>query len=93
MIVSLDEAKLYLRLETDYKDEDVLIQTLIDTAEESVKNATGITFDSTNNLAKLYVIILVADFYDNRSTLQDLKTKTRTTLESIILQLQYCYRS
>jgi len=93
MIVSLDEVKLYLRLETDYIDEDILIQTLIDSAEESLKNATGIVFDNTNNLAKLYVIILVADFYDNRSAIQDIKTKTRTTLESIILQLQYCYRS
>lgn len=93
MIISLDEAKLFLRLEDNYTDEDTLIQSLISAAEEHLLNATGIMFDSTNNLAKLYVNVLVSDFYDNRSSTEELKIKTRLILDSILLQLQYCYLS
>jgi len=91
MIVSLEEAKLYLRLEADYTDEDLLIQSLIKASETVLLNATDFTFDNTNDLAKLYVLVLLMDFYNNRSTLEDVKTRTRLTLQSIILQLKYCY--
>lgn len=91
MIVNLNEAKLFLRIDSDYTDEDTLIQTLISAAEEHLKNATGVTFDNTNNLAKLYVNVLVSDYYSNRSATQEIKIKTRYILDSILLQLQYCY--
>jgi uncharacterized phage protein (predicted DNA packaging) len=91
MIVSLDEAKLYLRLDDDYSDEDVLIQSLELAAEESLFNSTGIIFDDTSNLAKLYINVMINDFYSNRSIIEPLKTKTRDTLTNIALQLQYAY--
>lgn len=91
MILSLDEAKLFLRLESEYTDEDTLIQSLIDAATEHLHNATDIVFDNTNPLAKLYVNVLVSDYFDNRGTIEEIKTRTRLTLDSIILQLQYSY--
>lgn len=91
MILSLDEAKLFLRLESDFTDEDTLIQSLIDASIEHLNNATEIAFDNTNPLAKLYVSVLVSDFYDNRCVTEELKTRTRLTLSSILLQLQYSY--
>lgn len=91
MIVELDEAKMFLRLDNDYTDEDMLVQSLELAAEEHLLNATGIVFDSTNNLAKLYINVLLADFYNDRGITQELKSKTRTTLASIVLQLQYAY--
>ncbi|HQD81177.1 MAG TPA: head-tail connector protein, partial [Bacillota bacterium] len=43
-IVTLDEAKEYLRL--DAPDEDALVETLIAAAETYLYNATGITYNS-----------------------------------------------
>jgi uncharacterized phage protein (predicted DNA packaging) len=91
MILTLDEAKLFLRLDADYTEEDVLVQALIDAATEHLKNATGTVFDSTNSLAKLYISVVVDDFYSTRQIEQPLKTKTRIILGSIITQLQYSY--
>ena len=91
MIVTLEETKLYLRLDSDYTEEDTLIQTLISASEEHLYNATGIVFDNTNNLAKLYINILVADYYNKRSATDGTSEKTRFALQSIKTQLQYCY--
>lgn len=91
MILTLDEAKQYSRIDSDIVEDDTLIEGLIDAACEELHNATEIVFDSTNPLAKLYVKVLVNDFYDNRSATEEIKIKTRLTLDSIKLQLQYCY--
>lgn len=89
LIVSIDEVKSFLRIDTS--DEDTDIQSLIDGAELYLKNATGKTFDSSNPLAKLYCKVLITDWHDNRSLLQDSKIsdKVRFTLQSIMMQLQY----
>lgn len=89
MIVILEEAKAWLKV--DYSDEDSEIQLLIDSAEAYLVNATGKTFDSTNALAKLYCRVLINDWYENRGLMVDSKTsdKIRFTLQSIMMQLQY----
>ena len=89
MIVILEEAKAWLKV--DYSDEDSEIQLLIDSAEAYLVNATGKTFDSTNALAKLYCRVLISDWYENRGLMVDSKTsdKIRFTLQSIMMQLQY----
>lgn len=88
MIVSLDQAKSWLRV--DYNDEDEDIQMLVDAAELYLNNATGRVFDAGNPLAVLYCRVLISDWYENRSLMQDNKTsdKVRFTLQSIIKQLQ-----
>lgn len=93
MIVTLDEIKQFLRLEQDYTDEDILLTALRDTAEEYLKNATGQTFDNTNPLAKLFVQVLIVDWYENRSFMVEGKTsdKVRFTIQSILAQLKYSY--
>lgn len=90
MIVDLEQAKSFLRIDTT--DEDTDIQSLVDASELYLKNATGKTFDSTNALAKLYCRVLIVDWYDNRTLLQETKVsdKVRFTLQSIMMQLQYC---
>lgn len=90
MIITTEEAKQYLKIDND--DEDSDIQSLINGAELYLYNATGKTFDNTNPLAKLYCRILVTEWYENRSLMEEYKTsgKVRFTLQSIMLQLQYC---
>jgi len=88
-IVTLDEAKEYLRL--DAPDEDALVETLIAAAETYLYNATGITYNSANELARLCVLILVADWFENREAVGHVTQNVRRSIQSIMAQLKYCY--
>lgn len=89
MIISLEEAKEWLRV--DESDDDSTITLLIKSAEEYLKNATGRKFDSENSQAKLFCLVLVTDWYENRELMAGQKTseKVRLTIQSILSQLQY----
>lgn len=89
MIVSLDEAKQWLRI--DHSDEDGMIQMLINAAEKYLLNATGNTFDNTNELAKLFCYVLVTDWYENRELMGRVSDQVRPILKSILVQLEYTY--
>lgn len=90
MIVTLAEVKTWLKV--DHSEEDSDIQLLIDSAELYIQNATGKVFDSSNALARLYCRVLISDWFENRGLMVDGKTsdKVRFTLQSIMMQLQYC---
>lgn len=94
MILELENTKKWLRI--DGPEEDLTIEMLIGASEEYLKNATGKEFDSTNNLAKLFCLILVSDWYENRELVmtspggRSVSEKIRRTVESMLLQLQYC---
>ncbi|WP_445659472.1 head-tail connector protein [Aeribacillus sp. FSL K6-1121] len=89
MIVTLEEVKNWLRV--DFSDDDTLITTLINAAEEYLKNATGITFDATNYLAKIFCMTLIADWYENRELIGKASDQVRPILQSILAQLTYAY--
>ncbi|WMT19151.1 head-tail connector protein [Parageobacillus toebii] len=91
MIVSLDEVKNWLRI--DFSEDDALLTTLISAAEEYLKNATGITYDSANHLAKLFCMTLIADWYENREMIGKATDQTRPIIQSILTQLSYAYDS
>lgn len=73
MILTLDEVKNYLRVDLD--DDDALIQSFIVAAEAYLKNATGKEYpekDGNDNkigyeLEKVYLNLLIAYWYENRS--------------------------
>lgn len=90
MILALEETKLWLR--EDSEDPLVLaqIQMIIDAVETYLKNATGAVYDGTNSLAKLYCLVLAADWYENRELIGSRPSeKARFTIESMTAQLQY----
>ena len=89
MIITLEEAKQWLRI--DHNDEDGLIIMMISAAEKYLFNATGNTFDNTNELAKLFCYVLVTDWYENRDMIGKTSEKVRHTVESILAQLTYAY--
>jgi uncharacterized phage protein (predicted DNA packaging) len=91
LIISIDEAKEWLRI--DHNDEDSTIDMLIHAAEVYLKNATGHTFDSTNHLAKIFCLVLVTDWYENREMVGKASEKVRQTVESMVAQLSHCYDS
>lgn len=89
-ILTIDEAKTWLRV--DGNEEDGLIQMLIGAAEEYLRNATEVEFDETNQLAKLFCLVLCADWYENRDLIgQQPSDKVRFTIQSILAQLQHAY--
>jgi len=91
MIIELEELKTFARIEYD-EDDVLLLPTLILVAEEGLKNATGIVFTSDNSLAKLYCLVVAKDLYDNRELTADkVSEKVRFTIQSILIQLKYCY--
>ena len=91
MIITLDEAKQFLRLETDFTDEDEFINSLIMAAEQYIKNATGKAFDNTNQLAVLAVKLLISHWYDNRQIdTSNNVSKLNFSLDCILTQLTYC---
>ncbi len=87
MIVSLDEVKTWLRV--DFTDDDALLTTLISATEQYLKNATGIEYDSSNNLAKLFCMVLISDWYENREMVGKATDQTRPIINSILMQLSY----
>ncbi len=91
MILTLSEVKEFLKLEEDFYDEDNYIQLLMTASEAFLYNSTGITFGSSNSLAKLYCLVLISDWYDDRSMIGKASDKIRYTIDCISTQLRYCY--
>lgn len=89
MIVSIDEAKDWLR---DIPEEDNgTLKIIVDAAETYLKNATGKTFDDKNAQAKLFCLVLTADWYENRELIATKPSeKMRLSVESMLAQLMYC---
>jgi len=87
MIIELEETKNWMRL--DGNEEDGIIVTLINAAESYLKNATGMEFDSTNHQAKLFCLVLVTDWYENRDLIgAKVGEKVRFSIQSMLTQLQ-----
>jgi len=66
-MVSLDEAKNYLRV--DYADDDALILQLIDTAERLTKDAGRLSdeeFDSNESSVRIAVLYAIGYLYEHR---------------------------
>lgn len=89
MIVTLEDAKNWLKVETD--EDDRLITALIKAAEGYIFNATGRVFDDTNEVARTLCLLLVTDWYEDRDITRQPGQRVRYIVESMIAQLQYCY--
>ncbi|MDD0821560.1 head-tail connector protein [Bacillus cereus] len=86
MVLTLEEAKKYLRVDGD--EEDDLITSFVIAAEQYIKNSTSKNVNLNDELAKLAARILIAHWYENREPVG--KTgKLSFSLQSILIQLQY----
>lgn len=73
MLITLEEVKQYARIDID--DDDKLLETMIASAEEYLKNATGKEYPETDEdgnkinyeLEKIYLQLLIAHWYEQRS--------------------------
>lgn len=89
MILTLVEAKKYLKGDESDTSEDLDILSLITAAEEYLKNA-GCKLPEGNELAKLAIKLLVVHWHENREPIGK-ADKLQYSLSNIIFQLQYCY--
>lgn len=91
-MITLSEAKQWLRLEESDTAEDALLLSLIDTATEYVRNAvpSGITLDG-NPIAGLLVRVLVADWHENRTSIGQVRPEMLPTIRVLVTQLQCAY--
>jgi uncharacterized phage protein (predicted DNA packaging) len=94
LIIDLPLAKKFLRMDSEYTDEDDLLTLMIDNAEIHIKNSVE-NLDENNQSqmkqARLLALILVTDFYDNRELTGKVSDKIRDSVQATINQLKYCY--
>lgn len=87
-MIDLDEVKVWLRV--DHDEDDVYIQRLIVAAKQYLKNATGKEFTSDNELARLFCLFLITDWYENRKLAREkVGEQTREIIQSMLNQLKY----
>ncbi|MGD6845238.1 head-tail connector protein [Bacillus infantis] len=90
MIIEVSETKRWLRLDDEAGEEDETLEMLIGAAESYLLQATGKAFDSSNKQAKLFCLVLVTDWYENRELIgTGPSDKVRFSIQSILTQLQY----
>ncbi|WP_353096227.1 head-tail connector protein [Tissierella praeacuta] len=94
-MINLQETKEWLRV--DYDEDDTQIQLLIDTAETYLRDSIDdfdikLVNDKFKNKAKLVMLVLVTNWYDNREfTELNVDEKVRYTINSLIQQMKHGY--
>ncbi|WP_096199510.1 head-tail connector protein [Bacillus sp. FJAT-45350] len=82
-----EEIKQFLRI--DGEEDNNLVTSLIVAAEVYIKNATRPDVDTTLELYKTAVKLLVSNWYENREPIGK-ATTLAFSLESILIQLSHC---
>lgn len=87
----LERVKLFLRIEPEFTYEDELISGLIAEATEYCKNAVGYLPDENNPIFVRFVMMYVANAYDNRELTSNSYDKTNYNYTPLLIQLKHCY--
>lgn len=92
MKLTLNEIKLYLRVEDD--EEDSLIESLLRYSVEEIQNSTGATNEKYGELEtyKLLQKIIVTDRYENRSS-SDVCGANDNIMATLLLKLKLIVES
>ncbi len=91
-MLTLSEAKQWLRLEEGDTAEDALLQSLITAATEYVRNAAPVGLRLEGNpIAGLLARVLVTDWYENRGSIGQVRAEMLATVRALVVQLQCAY--
>lgn len=86
-MITLAEAKSYLRVETEMNAEDDLIDGLINAASDYIQECTG-KADDGSPLYNLCEKILVAHWYEHREAVSGAMTDVPHTLQSLLTHIK-----
>lgn len=83
----LDDVKAYLRIDEDA--DDVVLEVMMQAAEEYIKDAVGF-YEEENPKIKMLYWLVIQDFYENRVLVVKEADKQRLSyvVSSIVMQLQ-----
>lgn len=93
LFLNLDTVKTWLRLETEYTEEDAQLELLMLAAEAYILSSTD-NFEANKDdphylaAASLICHMLIVDWYERRDFSGGVNEKQRYTLQSLLLQLQ-----
>lgn len=82
-MVTVEEAKAYLRLDADLTEDDELLAGLIQAAADFLEQTTGKVYSDDRQLYVLAVKMLTAHWYENRSIYS-----TKTNVNDLPVSLQ-----
>ena len=85
-MLTLQNVKSYLKI--DFDDDDELLNSLIKTADEYLKSAISIKYNSDTERAKLLSLIVIQDLYDNRGLTEKVSGNVRKLVSDFTLQLK-----
>jgi len=77
-----------MRLDEDDDSEDSLLMLLRDSAKDYYLNSIGLEFPEDKSLSKLYLMILITHWYENREMIGKVKAEISPTIKNIALQLK-----
>ena len=87
-MITLDEAKAYLRIDLPDEKDLAMLQLAIDASERWMISAVGACYDDTDPKAKELQLMVIADLYDNRTTTELNQYNVRRLFYDLALQLR-----
>lgn len=89
--IDLEFVKNYLRIESDYNDDDIEVQLFIDTAKGFVMEQTELTEDELNDVptANIVYLLMISEQYHNRSVTGD-NLKMNPVFEMALKNIRKC---
>ena len=85
-ILSLDDVKLYLRVDSD--EEDNFISDLIEYSKEEIKNSTGDDGSNPSYTYKMAQLLIISDRFENRGSNEG-EFKPNNALSCLLAKLKY----
>lgn len=85
-ILSLDDVKLYLRIDSD--EEDNFISDLIEYSKEEIKNSTGDDGINPSYTYRMAQLLIISDRFENRGS-NEVEFKPNNALSCLLAKLKY----
>lgn len=87
-MITLDEAKAYLRVDLPDKQDKMMLDMAINAADRWMTSAVGVGFDPEDERVKELELMVIADLFDNRTTTELNQYNVRRIFSDLALQLR-----
>lgn len=87
-MITLDEAKAYLRVDLPDEQDEMMLDMAIKAADRWMISAVGVGFDPEDERVKELELMVIADLFDNRTTTELNQYNVRKIFADFALQLR-----